>query len=115
LRLITENNQLTRAAVLLFAKDPNKFIRGISCKIGKFGNDTSDLISHDIIECPLFEMPERILELLKTKYLHSIVSYQGIERYETLEYPEKAIRETILNAIIHRNYAYQGTDITIHV
>lgn len=115
LDLITGDNQLTRAAVLLFAKRPVKYIRGVAFKVGKFGKDASDLISHDIVECPLFEMPDRVLELLKTKYLHSIVSYKGIERIETLEYPEKAIREAILNAIIHRDYAFQGTEITLHI
>lgn len=115
LNLITGDNQLTRAAVLLFAKRPTKYIRGATFKVGKFGKDSSDLISHDIIECPIFEMPDRVLELLKSKYLHSIVSYKGIERMETLEYPEKAIREAVLNAIIHRDYSYQGTEITLHV
>jgi len=115
INLINPNREFTRAAVLLFAKSPNKYIRGVACKIGRFGRDSSDLISHDLIECPLFEMPDKILELLKTKYLHSLVSYKGLERIETLEYPEKALRETILNAVIHRDYSFQGTEITIHV
>ena len=113
--LITQKNELTRAAIILFAKNTNHYIKGIACKIGRFGKDSADLISHDVIECPLFQMPDRILELLKTKYLHSKVSYQGIERVETLEYPERAIREAILNSVIHRDYAFQGTEITIHV
>lgn len=115
LNLITEHNELTRAAVILFAKRPTKYIRGVAFKVGRFGKDSSDLISHDIVECPVFEMPDRVLELLKTKYLHSKVSYEGIDRIETLEYPEKAIRESVLNAIIHRDYSYQGTEITLHV
>jgi len=115
LNLITQDNELTRAAILLFAKQPSKYIKGVAFKVGRFGTDSSDLISHDIVECPVFEMPDRVLELLKNKYLHSIVSYKGIERIETLEYPEKAIREAILNAVIHRDYASQGTEITLHV
>ena len=49
LDLITGDNQLTRAAVLLFAKRPVKYIRGVAFKVGKFGKDASDLISHDIV------------------------------------------------------------------
>lgn len=45
------------------------------------------------------------MELLRTKYLHSIISYQGLVRVETLEYPEAALREAILNSIVHCDYS----------
>lgn len=70
LNLINSRNELTRAAILLFAKSPSKFLRGVACKIGRFGKDSTDIISHDIIECPLFEMPDKIMDLLKAKYIH---------------------------------------------
>jgi ATP-dependent DNA helicase RecG len=114
LDLLNNNNELTRAAVLLFAKRPTKFVHNAVFKIGKFGNSSADLISHDIIEGPIIDMPEKIMDILKTKYLHSVVSYTGIERIETLEYPENALREAILNAIVHRNYA-TGTEITLSI
>ncbi|MDO9579830.1 MAG: ATP-binding protein [Bacteroidales bacterium] len=34
----------------------------------------------------------------------SPITYEGIHRREKLEYPYQALREAILNAIIHRNY-----------
>ncbi|MBO4685218.1 MAG: putative DNA binding domain-containing protein [Lachnospiraceae bacterium] len=34
---------------------------------------------------------------------------QGLKRIESPEYPEEAIREAILNAIIHRDYSYSGS------
>ena len=34
---------------------------------------------------------------------------QGLQRIESPEYPEEAIREAILNAIIHRDYSYSGS------
>ena len=54
------------------------------------------------------------MTILRTKYLHSPISYEGLERKERLEYPEKALRETILNAIVHRDYGVD-TDITISI
>lgn len=33
----------------------------------------------------------------------------GLERIDTRDYPEYALRESILNAIIHRNYNYSGS------
>ena len=114
LDLIKDNGQLTRAAVLLFGKRPKKFIRSACVKIGRFGNSDTDLISQDIIEGSILEMPDKIIDILRTKYLHSPIFYEGIERKERLEYPEKALREAILNAVVHRDYAEQ-TDITIRV
>lgn len=46
--------------------------------------------------------------VLLTKYLKAAISYQGIHRIESYPVPEAALRETILNAVIHRDYA-QGT------
>ena len=42
--------------------------------------------------------------LLYTKYLQRNFTYSGLQRIETWEYPEMALREAILNAIIHRDY-----------
>ena len=114
LDLLSDKGELTRAAILLFGKRPHKYIRTATVKLGRFGASDTDLISHDIIEGNILEMPDRILELLRTKYLSSPIYYEGIERKERLEYPEKALREALLNAIVHRDYGEQ-TDITIRV
>jgi ATP-dependent DNA helicase RecG len=60
---------------------------------------------HDMIEGNIFQMPDRVMDFLKSKYLISLISYQGLQRIETLEIPEKAVREAVLNAIIHRDYS----------
>lgn len=114
LDLIQNNGQLTRAAVLLFGKRPHKYIRTATVKIGRFGKSDADLISQDVIDGNILEMPDKIIDILRTKYLHSPITYEGIERWERLEYPEKALREAILNAIVHRDYGEQ-TDVTIRI
>ncbi len=78
LDLIKDNGELTRAAILLFGKRPNKYIRTATVKIGRFGKSDTDLISQDIIEGSIMEMPDRIMDILRTKYLHANISYQGI-------------------------------------
>jgi ATP-dependent DNA helicase RecG len=114
LDLVTGKDHITRAAVILFGKRPLKFFRNIQFKIGRFGETASDLLSQDTIECNAFEMPHRVLELLRNKYLQSIISYQGLERIETLEYPETALREAIINSIVHRDYSIPA-DITLSI
>jgi len=102
---LSRNNEFTRAAVLLFAKEPVRFFSAAGCKIGRFrGNDPTDLITDNLIEDNLFNMPDKIMELLQTKYLPSQATYKGMQRIQKLALPEKALREAILNSIIHRDY-----------
>ena len=44
------------------------------------------------------------MDLLFTKYIKAIISYDGIYRTETFEYPKEAIREALLNAVAHKDY-----------
>jgi ATP-dependent DNA helicase RecG len=112
---LSRNGILTRAALLLFSKKPTRYCFLGVCKIGRFrDNSHIDLITDDVIECPLFQMPDRIMELLISKYLQKNFTYNGLQRIETLEYPEGALREAILNAIIHRDYG-GNTFFTIKV
>ncbi len=111
---LLDGKKLKRAAVLLFAKDPQKFFIGSSLKIGKFGNSDNDLIFQDEVSGNLIEITERAIELLDKKYFPSLISYQGIYRKEEWPYPYEAIREAILNAIVHRDYSGDTTLISIY-
>ena len=37
--------------------------------------------------------------------------FRGLERIESQDYPEEALREALLNAIVHRDYSYSGSII----
>jgi ATP-dependent DNA helicase RecG len=49
-----------------------------------------------------------------TKYIKAPISYEGINRVETYEYPKDAVREALLNAIAHKDYS-GGVPIQISV
>ena len=38
-------------------------------------------------------------------------TFKGLERVEISDYPEAALREALLNAIVHRDYSYSGSII----
>jgi len=113
LQLITDNKKLKNAAILLFGKNPLKFFGSVSFRIGKFSNNDYDLHFQDIVEGNVFEMPDKVLDILKTRYLNYEISYEGLQRIEKLEYPEAALREAILNAIVHKDYT--GVHIQLSV
>jgi ATP-dependent DNA helicase RecG len=101
---LVENGKFTRAAVLLFHHDPEKWIPGAYIKIGYFESD-SDLRYQDEIKGSLVSQADKVVDLLFTKYLKADISYEGVTRVETYPYPKEALREAIYNAIVHKNYA----------
>ena len=105
---LVEGNELKRAALLLFGKNPQKFQLSAYLKIGKFLSET-DILTSDLVKGNLFEQLDNALEILRTKYLVSKIKFEGIHRREILEYPYKALRESIINALIHRNYLGSST------
>lgn len=113
LNLYMPNGMLKKAAVLLFHPRPDKIFTGASIKIGFFRTD-DDLAYQDEILGSLFEQVDKVMDLLQTKYLSAKIEYQGLQRKETLPIPIEALREAVLNAIIHKDYS-SGIPIQISV
>jgi ATP-dependent DNA helicase RecG len=101
---LTESDYLRRTAVLLFHPDPERFFTGAAVKIGHVASE-SDLRYHDEIRGDLFTQVEQTMDRLLTKYLKAVISYEGIQRVESYPMPESALREAVLNAVVHRDYA----------
>lgn len=104
LGLLTDNGKLKNAAILLFGKCPQRYFPGVQFRIGRFGISESDLIIQDSIEGNIIQMADKVIDVLKSKYLTSPVRYEGIVRVEPLEIPEDALREILYNAICHKDY-----------
>ena len=102
-----------RAAVVLFGKNVQKYVLQARIKIGKFLSET-EVLTTDIIEGNLIQQVDRALDILRTKYLLSYISYEGIHRREKLVYPYEALREALLNSIIHREY-FVSSEIQIRI
>ncbi|GHT18266.1 hypothetical protein FACS189429_4470 [Bacteroidia bacterium] len=58
----------------------------------------------DEIHGNLFEQIEKTMDFLLTKYTKALISYDGLTRVETYEYPKDALREALLNAVAHKDY-----------
>jgi ATP-dependent DNA helicase RecG len=101
---LLDGNQCRRAAVLLFGKNPERLFPQSQVKVGKFASE-SELLASDVITGNLFAQLENALKLLTTKYLLKTISYEGVHRRDKLEYPEAALREALLNALVHRDYS----------
>lgn len=114
LHLMNEEGQLKNAALLLFGLDPLKYYTHAYFKIGRFGASDSDLKFQDVIEGNLLDMPDKVMDILRSKYLTSPIRYEGLQRKEELEYPEEALREAILNAIVHKDYTSTTIQLSVY-
>jgi len=110
---LKENSYLKRAAVLLFHHNPEQYVAGAYVKIGFFETD-ADLLYQDEVHGNLFEQADKTLDLLLTKYLRAYISYEGISRIEKYPFPKEALREALLNAIVHKDHS-SGVPIQISV
>ncbi len=113
LNLLTDGGKLKSAAILLFGKNVNMYFPSVEFKIGRFHSSESDLIIQDVIEGNIIQMADKVMTILRTKYLASPIRYEGMQRIEELEIPEKALREIIYNAIVHKDYT--GSSIQMRV
>ena len=112
LRLL-ENGKLKRAAVVLFGKDPGRFYPNMAVKIGRFGNTDDDLKFEEVEEGNLIYCLYEVPAQLNRKFFIKPVDFEGLQRVEKGEYPVAALREMLLNALVHRNY--MGSNIQIRM
>lgn len=116
-----DGEYLTRAAILLFHQTPERYVTGSYIKIGyfsmigAFGEDAElieDLQYQDVVEGPILLQVDKAIELIFTKYFRALVDYEGIQRTETYMLTRAMVRELLLNAVNHKDYA---TGIPIQV
>src|SRR5690554_53684 len=112
---LTQGDYLKRAAIMLFHPEPDYFVTGAEIKIGAFGKNDADLLYHDVIHGNLFTQVETALELIQLKYLKAKISYEGLYRKERFPLPIPALREALLNAVVHKDYgSHTAIQISIY-
>ncbi len=106
----------TLAGIILFAKNPEIFLPEHRITAEHFPGIPEDGISIERIgtngrldiKGPLLHMVE-IAERFYKKKVGKVPQIRGFKRFEhEYEYPIKVIREAIINALVHRDYAVGG-------
>ncbi|MDR0715061.1 MAG: transcriptional regulator, partial [Bacteroidales bacterium] len=68
----------------------------------------------EVEEGNIIQVLDKVLRTLDYKFLIRNISFEGMNRVETLEYPIPALREMLLNSLIHRNYMGAPTQIRVY-
>jgi len=103
---IFTKKRLNYSAILLFGKDPQKFVLQSEVRCARFkGIKPLEFEDMEVINGTLIEQVERIMEFIKRNLKMEATFDKGIERKEKWEYPLLAIKEGVTNAICHRDFS----------
>ena len=113
--------------ILLFGKNPNRYLpqAGISAVAYPGPEKDYGAIERDTIRGPIVArfageeimdtgLVERTIEFVRRSTGSSVYLVEG-RRIDKPDYPEEVVRETIVNAIAHRDYTISGTDIELSI
>ncbi|MBO4654862.1 MAG: putative DNA binding domain-containing protein [Bacteroidales bacterium] len=101
---LLKDGNLTNACIALYAKYPAQFISQARIKLSVFSSDSSsDLVEARIFEGNIFKNIGAIFQFVDMAYSKG-VQINGIQRKEHWNFPRIAVREGIMNAIVHRDY-----------
>jgi len=105
LGLMTEKG-LTKAAILLFGKDPGKFFADhFEIKCGKFASDAGydEIANEKEFRQNLIQNFNAALNFILESICKSSLKTE-VQRIERWEFPVSVIREAMVNMIVHRDY-----------
>lgn len=106
---LIQNGNITNACALLYAKNPSRFYTQSVIRLSVFSSESSsDLVEARNYSGNIFKNAEAIFQFFDEYYKKSIV-IDAPRRTEKWNYPRIAVREGVMNAIVHRDYSfYQG-------
>jgi|SRR6218665_144234 len=105
----------THAAILLFGKNPLEFVPGAYVQFVRFDGDslTGRVQDQKELKGNLFTTLTQLDTLLPLQIRTARVQGPGLVAEDTPDYPFVAIRELVLNALLHRNY--EGTSAPVRL
>ena len=120
---ITSDGVPTLAGLMVFSKYPQGYfpqlcITAVSLpgtEMGAVGDDDERFIDNKRITDAIPDMLEDAVEFVrKNSRIKTIIDDNG-RRADKPEYPVKAVREAILNALVHRDYSIHTENVPVRI
>jgi ATP-dependent DNA helicase RecG len=118
----------TVAGLLLFGKNPNRFLPQAGIDAVAYPGQEKDYTAKERISLrgamtPLFGtdnltengLVEQAIEFVRRNTKVKTKLEDGARRRERWDYPEEAVREAVVNAMVHRDYLLSGTNIELSI
>ncbi|MEN6383928.1 MAG: ATP-binding protein [Phycisphaerales bacterium] len=112
---VMDKNKINNAGALMFASNIKKIMPHCESIMGAFkGEDKTHIYDRKDVQDDLFTQFNEAVSFLK-KHLNVRSEISDVNRHDIYEIPIDALREAVVNAIIHRDYSLKGTSIYIRV
>ncbi len=103
----------TVSGYLLFGKEPQRAFPSAEILLARYaGKEMSDEFVRETARGPLADQVRRA-EAFVVANMRKGARIDGFHREDRAEYPLPAVREAIVNAIAHRDYAIRGDEIRV--
>lgn len=105
----------TVLGLLVIGKDPQFFIPGASVQFVRFDGDdlTAPIADRAEYSGPLLDLPGHVEEKLKAQIAIRVI-IEGLRHENRPNYPMRALRELLHNALLHRTYEGTHAPVRIH-
>ncbi len=120
---ITNDGEPTLAGLMTFSKYPQAYfpqlcITAVSLpgtEQGTVGDDGERFIDNKRITGAIPDMLEEAVEFVRKNSRTKTIINENGQRADKPEYPIKAVREAILNALVHRDYSIHTENVPIRI
>ncbi|MBK5941354.1 helix-turn-helix domain-containing protein [Halochromatium roseum] len=103
----------TRGGILLFGKDRTQHFSDAWVQCGRFyGREKLDILDHAEIIAPLPQTVDQVILFLQ-KHAYRGADLSAIRRKDRWSIPLSILREAIINALVHGDYAQRGAPIRV--
>ena len=111
---VTKGGSLTLSTVMLFSPYPQAFFPGYGIiasvvpgtQVGDVGEQGERFADNERIEGNIPQMLEEALQFVRRNMRHrTIIDPDTGKRADRTDYPLTAVREAVLNALVHRDYS----------
>ena len=114
---LSDEETPTHAGILFFGKYPQRFFQNAQLRVVRFKGTSVTHPVIDRLDCSgaLWEMVDAAEEFIRKNIrLLSLRTSKSFQRDDKFEYPLEALREAIINALIHRNYQ-KHSDVRVFI
>ena len=114
---LSDEETPTHAGILFFGKYPQRFFQNAQLRVVRFKGTSVTHPVIDRLDCSgaLWEMVNAAEEFIRKNIrLLSLRTSKSFQRDDKFEYPLNALREAIINALIHRNYQ-KHSDVRVFI